>query len=91
MRCCKDLGIASELWCAYDRNVCRSSTGASLQIIEIRRDPSFIKKFKTKHCTEAFVEHVVQKKKYVYAQIKFTVKESYSPVILDQTKAMEKE
>ncbi|KAH8084050.1 mitochondrial genome maintenance protein [Filobasidium floriforme] len=40
MRCCKDLGIASELW-----------------------DPSFIKQFKNKHCTEAFVEHVVQKKK----------------------------
>lgn len=40
MRCCKDLGIASELW-----------------------DPSFIREFKAKHCVEAFVEHVVQKKK----------------------------
>ncbi len=27
------------------------------------RDPSFIREFKAKHCVEAFVEHVVQKKK----------------------------
>ncbi|KAG9321915.1 hypothetical protein KVV02_004490 [Mortierella alpina] len=40
MRCCKDLGIASELW-----------------------DPSFIRKFKAKHCEEQFVEHAVTKKK----------------------------
>jgi len=40
MRCCKDLGIASELW-----------------------DPQFIKKFKKQHCTEAWGEHVVTRKK----------------------------
>ncbi|KAG8712840.1 hypothetical protein FRC11_014036 [Ceratobasidium sp. 423] len=39
MRCCKDLGVASELW-----------------------DPRFIREFKTKNCTEVFVEHVVSKK-----------------------------
>ncbi|KAJ1308358.1 hypothetical protein OPQ81_004067 [Rhizoctonia solani] len=39
MRCCKDLGIASELW-----------------------DPRFIREFKTKYCTEAFVEHLPTKK-----------------------------
>ncbi|TXT05949.1 hypothetical protein VHUM_03710 [Vanrija humicola] len=40
MRCCKDLGIASELW-----------------------DPRFIREFKAKYCTDAMVEHVVQKKR----------------------------
>ncbi|KDN35698.1 hypothetical protein RSAG8_11377, partial [Rhizoctonia solani AG-8 WAC10335] len=39
MRCCKDLGIASELW-----------------------DPRFIREFKAKYCTEAFVEHALTKK-----------------------------
>ncbi|KAI9268052.1 mitochondrial genome maintenance MGM101-domain-containing protein, partial [Phascolomyces articulosus] len=40
MRCCKDLGIASELW-----------------------DPTFIRKFKKKYCTEVWAEHVTTKKK----------------------------
>ncbi|GEQ66650.1 hypothetical protein JCM33374_g313 [Metschnikowia sp. JCM 33374] len=40
MRCCKDLGIASELW-----------------------DPAFIRKFKKEYCDDAFVEHVLTKKK----------------------------
>jgi len=40
MRCCKDLGVASELW-----------------------DPRFIREFKASHAREAFVEHVVNKKK----------------------------
>ncbi|GAA5922800.1 Mgm101p [Sporobolomyces koalae] len=40
MRCCKDLGIASELW-----------------------DPSFIRAYKAKHCTEAWTEHVTTKRK----------------------------
>ncbi|KAI0331307.1 Mgm101p-domain-containing protein [Cubamyces sp. BRFM 1775] len=40
MRCCKDLGIASELW-----------------------DPRFIREFKSKYCTEVFVEDVRTKKK----------------------------
>ncbi|KAI7874563.1 mitochondrial genome maintenance MGM101 [Lichtheimia hyalospora FSU 10163] len=40
MRCCKDLGIASELW-----------------------DPTFIRKFKKKHCVDVWAEHVVQKRK----------------------------
>ncbi|KAJ5666126.1 uncharacterized protein N7477_008574 [Penicillium maclennaniae] len=40
VRCCKDLGIASELW-----------------------DPRYIRKFKAKYTREAFVEHVVNKRK----------------------------
>ncbi|KAI9729705.1 MAG: hypothetical protein M1834_006656 [Cirrosporium novae-zelandiae] len=40
MRCCKDLGVASELW-----------------------DPKFIRQFKAKHAREAFVEHMVNKRK----------------------------
>ncbi|KAK1144616.1 hypothetical protein N8T08_004919 [Aspergillus melleus] len=40
VRCCKDLGIASELW-----------------------DPRFIRKFKAEHTREAFVEHIMNKKK----------------------------
>ncbi len=40
MRCCKDLGIASELW-----------------------DPRFIRKFVEKYARDAFVEHVVTKKR----------------------------
>lgn len=63
MRCCKDLGIASELW-----------------------DPRFIREFKAKHCVEAMVEHVTQKKKrklwrrkdqkfeYPYKEISIVVK-----------------
>ena len=40
MRCCKDLGVASELW-----------------------DPRFIRQFMSQHAKEAFVEHVVTKKR----------------------------
>ncbi|KAL1885619.1 hypothetical protein Plec18167_001114 [Paecilomyces lecythidis] len=40
VRCCKDLGIASELW-----------------------DPRWIRKYKAKYAREAFVEHVVNKRK----------------------------
>lgn len=40
VRCCKDLGIASELW-----------------------DPRWIRKYKAEHTREAWVEHVVNKKK----------------------------
>ncbi|KAL4889359.1 mitochondrial genome maintenance MGM101-domain-containing protein [Aspergillus ambiguus] len=40
VRCCKDLGIASELW-----------------------DPRWIRKFKAQYTREAFVEHVVNKRK----------------------------
>lgn len=40
MRCCKDLGIASELW-----------------------DPRFIRRFVEKYARDAFVEHVVTKKR----------------------------
>ena len=40
MRCCKDLGVASELW-----------------------DPRFVRKFKTEHTREVWVEHIVSKKK----------------------------
>ncbi|KAF9886708.1 hypothetical protein FE257_011222 [Aspergillus nanangensis] len=40
VRCCKDLGIASELW-----------------------DPRWIRKFKAQYTREAFVEHVVNRRK----------------------------
>lgn len=40
MRCCKDLGVASELW-----------------------DPRWIRAWKATHAREAWVEHVVTKKK----------------------------
>ncbi|KAI9805531.1 MAG: hypothetical protein M1825_000782 [Sarcosagium campestre] len=40
MRCCKDLGVASELW-----------------------DPRFLRRFMAEHAREAWVEHVVSKKK----------------------------
>ncbi|KAL5343860.1 mitochondrial genome maintenance MGM101-domain-containing protein [Aspergillus crustosus] len=40
VRCCKDLGIASELW-----------------------DPRWIRKYKAQYTREAFVEHVMSKKK----------------------------
>ncbi|KAI9924948.1 hypothetical protein AWENTII_006581 [Aspergillus wentii] len=40
VRCCKDLGIASELW-----------------------DPRWIRKFRAQYTREAFVEHVVNKRK----------------------------
>ncbi|KIW55941.1 mitochondrial genome maintenance protein mgm101 [Exophiala xenobiotica] len=59
MRCCKDLGVASELW-----------------------DPRFIRKWKTEHAREVFVEHQGTKKRtkiwlrkgdpvsYPYAELK---------------------
>ncbi|KAL2012835.1 hypothetical protein VTN00DRAFT_360 [Thermoascus crustaceus] len=40
VRCCKDLGIASELW-----------------------DPRWIRKFRAEHTREAFVEHLVNRRK----------------------------
>ncbi|KAL3470174.1 mitochondrial genome maintenance MGM101-domain-containing protein [Aspergillus californicus] len=40
VRCCKDLGIASELW-----------------------DPRWIRKYRTQHTKEVWVEHVVNKRK----------------------------
>jgi Mitochondrial genome maintenance MGM101 len=57
MRCCKDLGIASELWCV-------ARLPQSLYLISGCRDPRFIREFKTTHCVEVFVEHQGTKKKY---------------------------
>jgi hypothetical protein len=48
MRCCKDLGIASELWYLLEQL--------------LRRDPRFIRQFKKDNCVEAFTEHLVTKK-----------------------------
>lgn len=60
LRCCKDLGIASELWSVLDI----SSLGLARKLMfPVCRDPTFIKDFKKKYCTEAMVEHVTQKKK----------------------------
>jgi hypothetical protein len=58
MRCCKDLGIASELWCVWHDS-------QNLTLIAGCRDPRYIREFKTKYCAEVFVEHVVTKKRYV--------------------------
>jgi hypothetical protein len=55
MRCCKDLGIASELWCA----------AISPQLIwtqfALLRDPRFIREFKSQHCVEVFVTNATTK------------------------------
>ena len=51
MRCCKDLGIASELWYVL-----------FWWVRLIIRDPRFIRKFKKEYCVEAFTEHVLTKK-----------------------------
>lgn len=59
MRCCKDLGIASELWYVDHDHF------ASSPLNESCRDPRFIREFKAKHCVEVFVEHVPTKKKCV--------------------------
>lgn len=57
MRCCKDLGIASELWCV-------SSVFHPLFLANTTlRDPRFIREFKAKHAVEVFAEHVPTKKK----------------------------
>lgn len=65
MRCCKDLGIASELW--YVFILCLSYFGNldsnSLTLTTIHRDPVFIREFKRKHCVEVFAEHALTKKK----------------------------
>lgn len=58
MRCCKDLGIASELWYVVRVRFSRVE-------LTRRRDPSFIRAYKATHCVEAWTEHVVNKKKYV--------------------------
>jgi hypothetical protein len=61
MRCCKDLGVASELWYA--------SVHVHFNLVAYAcpfRDPRFIREFKAKHCVEIFAENVTTKKKCVY-------------------------
>lgn len=61
MRCCKDLGIASELW--YDATLILSVQGPHVLILVVpHRDPHFVREYKAKHCKEVFVEHVTTKK-----------------------------
>ena len=60
MRCCKDLGIASELW--YFPNRVRSH---AVPFMHANRDPRFNRVFRVEHCKEVFAEHVVTKKKFV--------------------------
>ncbi|ELU38371.1 genome maintenance protein [Rhizoctonia solani AG-1 IA] len=57
MRCCKDLGIASELWCVHSFAVVSTN-----KQVAHHRDPRFIREFKAKYCVEAFVEHIPSKK-----------------------------
>ena len=62
MRCCKDIGIASELWYAtwhYFLFGTISETHLN------SRDPRFIREFKAKYCMEVFAENVTTKKKLV--------------------------
>lgn len=60
MRCCKDLGVASELWYEnpplFVHFLCLSMRGLTA------RDPRFIRKFKKERCAEVFTEHVMTKK-----------------------------
>lgn len=66
MRCCKDLGIAGELWFVVASIVflffisrdSRFSRG-----FDSDRDPGFIRRFKAVHCVEAWTEHVSTKKR----------------------------
>lgn len=60
MRCCKDLGVASELW--YVAVVLTTRKHAEL----LGRDPRFIRQFKAQYCAEIFAEHVTTKKKWVF-------------------------
>lgn len=60
MRCCKDLGIASELW-QVQQLWCRTLNAESLPAHS--RDPVFIRKYKKKYCVEVWAEHVTTKKK----------------------------
>jgi hypothetical protein len=60
MRCCKDLGIASELWYAklvYDR--------FGYVDPAVHRDPRYIREFKVANGVEVFAEHATTKKKCV--------------------------
>lgn len=69
MRCCKDLGIAGELWC-----VCSRLRAPSCLVRGtdrggyMHRDPQFIRKFKADYCVEAWVTHVTTGKKCVYSR-----------------------
>lgn len=67
MRCCKDLGIASELWLVLPANfLTRIEVKADSFV---RRDPAFIRVFKASHCVEAWTEHASTKKKSVIVVI----------------------
>lgn len=60
MRCCKDLGIASELWWAAVQQTTYS------HLISLNpRDPRFIREFKVKYCIEVFAENKTLGKKLV--------------------------
>jgi Mitochondrial genome maintenance MGM101 len=61
MRCCKDLGVASELW--YVVVICVRL--CCIQHTFFNRDPRFIRKFKVEHGLEVFADHVTTKKKSV--------------------------
>lgn len=60
MRCCKDLGIASELWCA----AIFVAENPDSQFT-ICRDPRFIREFKAQYCVEVFVTNAISKTKSV--------------------------
>lgn len=65
MRCCKDLGIAGELWYVPKPSLSyRSVADPFVQLS--RRDPTFIRAFKKTQCVEAWVEHVGTGKKSVW-------------------------
>lgn len=66
MRCCKDLGIAGELWCVSFTRFCPFTLHrlTGWMLVE-HRDPQFIRKFKTDHCVEAWVTHATTNKKCV--------------------------
>lgn len=63
MRCCKDLGIASELWYKKTQKQTSHYFLFILFFFFIHRDPVFIRKFKKKYGAEVWAEHVTTKKK----------------------------
>jgi hypothetical protein len=55
VRCCKDLGIASDLWWELPRLIAYVSAVANYFLT---RDPRFVREFKAGNCVEVFAEHI---------------------------------
>lgn len=62
MRCCKDLGIASELWSVL---VSFASLSWAYKARLDDRDPRFIAEYKRKYCVGVWAKHVTTGQSYV--------------------------